>query len=437
MAARLGGDLEAALVLFIEAADLLQGGGLERDAARAEGMAADVEKELGRVEQALERLARAYAAIDNGSNDEAVADVASLYAASLFMHGDSAEALRLGDIALRIADGRRLGQVLVRALITKGIALSELGRPAESMALLTHAVQLAVDHDLGDEAVRAYFNLADSFMMEARFADAEGLLDRGLQLARRRGDRQGERRLLAQSVVALIALGRFDEALATIAALRERDDVWADQGLMSLPHLLAIRGDTAALRALIAQPHEASTGWAEVNMTRTVGRAVVLRETGSPDQPLDDVRAAVIAMMDIGLSHVPLSFSDAVDCAFASDNVDLVSELVGHVDTLAPAQLLPMLEAETARARALLAAHRGDGEEADRWFKRAVGRFRELGTPFYLARTQLEHAEALARSDSDHAEVAALRAEATGVFEALGAKPWIDRARALGSAVPA
>jgi len=30
-----------------------------------------------------------------------------------------------------------------------------------------------------------------------------------------------------------------------------------------------------------------------------------------------------------------------------------------------------------------------------------------------------------------------LRAEATGVFEALGAKPWIDRARALGSAVPA
>ena len=122
--------------------------------------------------------------------------------------------MRLADAALPIAEGKRLGRVLVSALNTKANLLAEQGRPAESNALLTHAVELAVDQDLGSEAIRGFFNLADSMMAEARFAEAEQLLDRGLTLARRRGDRQGERQLTAQGIFPQIALGRWDEALA-------------------------------------------------------------------------------------------------------------------------------------------------------------------------------------------------------------------------------
>jgi class 3 adenylate cyclase/tetratricopeptide (TPR) repeat protein len=436
IAARLSGELEDALRLLIEAAGLLRDAGLERQAARAEGMAGDIETELGRVGPAIERLRRAYATVDDGSDSEATADLASLLSGALFMHGDAAEALRLSETALRIADRRRLGPVLIHSLITKANALSEEGRPAESAALLTHAVELAVEQDLGDQAVRAYFNLADSFMQEARFADAEALLDKGLVLARRRGDRQGERRLLAQGVVPWIALGRWDEALATIAALRERgDDVWTRQALAQLPHLLALRGEDAAMQELLDEPLGPS-GWAETDLSRPVDRAILLRGAGRVDYSVPEIRDAVISMMQLGLSHVPLAFSDAVECAFAADQPAAVQELIDRVDALAPSQLLPLLEAEAARARARLAMSRGERENAEHWYKRAVHLFRELATPFYLARAQLEYAELLVEADDD-AAAAALRDEAATVFESVGARPWLGRAQALVTEVAA
>src|SRR5262249_30933789 len=90
-----------------------------------------------------------------------------------------------------------------------------------------------------------------------------------------------------------------------------------------------------------------------------------------------------------------------------------------------------------ARARARLAARSGDTDQAVRWFKRAVSSFREFTTPFHLARAQLEYAELLASIAGGAEEAAALRDEAVGVFEALRAKPWLERAYALGSAVAA
>jgi hypothetical protein len=56
--------------------------------------------------------------------------------------------------------------------------------------------------------------------------------------------------------------------------------------------------------------------------------------------------------------------------------------------------------------------------------------FRELAMPFYLAATQLEHAEwASGRGRTEDA--AALPEEAAEVFERLGAVPWLERAAAV------
>jgi hypothetical protein len=93
-----------------------------------------------------------------------------------------------------------------------------------------------------------------------------------------------------------------------------------------------------------------------------------------------------------------------------------------------------VLNAEAARARARLAAHRGDVDEAERSFKQAIQRFEELGTPFFLARTQLQYAELLVGRDG---ELPALRGEAMATFEALGADPWLERARSLRAEVAA
>jgi hypothetical protein len=202
-----------------------------------------------------------------------------------------------------------------------------------------------------------------------------------------------------------------------------------------LPHVLSLRGEEAAMQALLDEPLEPS-GWLETDLSRSVERAVLLGATGRVDYSVPEIRDAVITMMEAGISHVPLAFSDAIDCAYAADQPAAVQELIDRVDALAPSQLLPLLEAEAARARARLAVSREDTENAEQWYKRAVHLFRELATPFYLARAQLEYAELLAH-DGDDAAAGALHDEAASVFESVGARPWLERAQALVTEVAA
>jgi ATP/maltotriose-dependent transcriptional regulator MalT len=90
------------------------------------------------------------------------------------------------------------------------------------------------------------------------------------------------------------------------------------------------------------------------------------------------------------------------------------------------------LQAQAARFRAAVAARNGDAQEAERLFKQAAGRFRELSVPFYLAVAQLEHAEWLtAQGRADEAEE--LLAEAHEAFERLRATPWLERLDAVSA----
>jgi hypothetical protein len=66
-------------------------------------------------------------------------------------------------------------------------------------------------------------------------------------------------------------------------------------------------------------------------------------------------------------------------------------------------------------------------------FKSAVGLFREIGTPFWLADTLLEHAEwLLERGRADTATP--LLDEAREIFERLQALPSLERLEKLGVA---
>ena len=72
----------------------------------------------------------------------------------------------------------------------------------------------------------------------------------------------------------------------------------------------------------------------------------------------------------------------------------------------------PFLEAQTQRFRARMS------EDPER-FKAAAAGFREYGIPFWVAVTLLEHGEL--------AGDRALLDEARGIFEGLGATPWLER----------
>ncbi len=340
--------------------------------------------------------------------------------------------MRLADAALPIAEGKRLGRVLVNALNTKANLLAERGRPAESNALLSYAVELAVDQDLGNEAIRGFFNLADAMMAEARFAEAEQLLERGLTLARRRGDRQGERQLTAQGIFPQIALGRWDEALA--ARHRAESENRRSVGVASRRFTCrtsSSRGATARRSRLCCRRSSSETEWAETDVMARACRAMIRREAGEPKAALADARDASLATIASSFSHTPLEFGEAVECALAADAPDVIAQLLERIDELQPVQLIPLLDAEATRARAHLAVARGDTTAAAQWFRRSIDLFRELSTPFYLARAQLQYAELVGDTDEGHAA----RDEAASAFEALGAAPWLARARSLSEAV--
>ncbi len=108
---------------------------------------------------------------------------------------------------------------------------------------------------------------------------------------------------------------------------------------------------------------------------------------------------------------------------------EAVGQLLTRVDALRPVQLIPMLEAEAARARGRLAEHQGQSDPARQWFKRSIDRFRELGATFHQARAQLQLAEFLGPGD----ESRLLADEAAQTLAVLSARPWLARARALGS----
>jgi hypothetical protein len=85
------------------------------------------------------------------------------------------------------------------------------------------------------------------------------------------------------------------------------------------------------------------------------------------------------------------------------------------------------LAAHAARFRARLTT---DTTAAEREFSRAADIFRDRQLVFWLAVTQLEHAEWLvAQGRPDEAEL--LLAESQETFERLEARPWLERALAV------
>ena len=111
-------------------------------------------------------------------------------------------------------------------------------------------------------------------------------------------------------------------------------------------------------------------------------------------------------------------------------------------ELLDPGQATPFLQAHTARFRARLDAARGEENGIDELFRNATRVFREVGVVFYLAVSQLEHAEWLSRQGRGE-DAQPLLVEARATFEQLRATPWVERAaqvttigRAAEAAIP-
>jgi class 3 adenylate cyclase/tetratricopeptide (TPR) repeat protein len=427
------GRSDEAVALFDEALAVLEPEGFVRPAARIATILAEIDFREGRTTEAVERLERALADLGGEEPDAVVAETAAQLGRFLMLSSRHEEAMTRLELALELAEALQLPEILTQALTSKAIVLTRTNRLTESRILLEGALATARAHELPAPTIRAFNNLAVVDESADRYSAAFDASMGGLEVARRVGDRVWEAIFLAGPISALALTGRWDEAIARVA---EVEDIVA--GGTRAPDTTAtfsIAIDCWRGNLVEARAHLEKVAWLKDSEIQAwtgyrFHEAQVLRAEGKPRDALEVLEPA-LATDELGITFLTkkLAFVEALEAAFECGDSDRLEELLVMIESLRPGERPPLLDAHARRFRAKLS-----GDEAG--FEAAASRFRKLEMPFWLAVTELEHAERLLEL-GQVADAEPLLAEAREIFARLEARPWLERATALGPEQPA
>ncbi len=421
--------LEQAIVLFEERGD-------KHAAARVSAHLGEITWSTGRIEEAIERMERSFEVL---STDEPNADLASLAAQLgrvLYFEGHQDRAAERLERALELAESLGLPEVLSQALNSKGalILMGSRGRPEEGMALLRHALDVALDHDASEAALRAYFNLANLLYYHDRFAESAEYAEKGLAHARRLGGRMWEWIFLSQLVALSFETGRWNEAEGRAADIPRIEEISATRFAAvelvgSLPAILVQRGRVSEASELL-ESYAVFEGSADVQerIAYAATKALVLRAQGKFSESMQLGLEALDGRLALGAAvrSVKFGWVVAAEAALDLDDARRVEELLAITAGFGAGETTPTWRAQSSRLAARLAVLRADPETARRSFDEAVDLFRQADVPFWLAVTLTEQGEWLVSSGMAQEAKQAL-SEARGIFERLEAEPWIDR----------
>jgi class 3 adenylate cyclase/tetratricopeptide (TPR) repeat protein len=416
------GDQVAAAEHYAQARALYEaaGGGREALALRARELyvyrntrpAAELVDPLRAVHDALDEIP-----------DGAFASAAAALAGILYYHGDPAAAeLIAGEaaVAARAADAH---EELGLALNCRASALVELGRPAQALEGFRAALGVRERHSPAD-VPSTLANIAITLSALGKFEEAAAAAGTAIAAAERVASRANREHATLHLARAQFCLGRWDEALGTVASVGG-DTAPANAGMaLGPPVLVALgRGELDVVRTVIDRfdRHQAESGAAIESDYRSV-RAVALAHLEA------DIGRALAGIVDAGsgdYAEWPAWLSLAVDLLIeGSDDGPLHAALEALEAPVAP-KTSPYVTAQGQRLAAHLAARAGEPRAAVGHWQNARQIMNEAGVRFDAAVLALELAEAA--SDGEEAEAA--RREAIAVFDHLRAAPWLDRAR--------
>ena len=432
-AARAAGDSDGAIERFERAVELFHQEGLSHPAARVSARLGESMWQRGRLSEALDRMERSYGVLSAEEHDEDFAVLASQLGRFDFFAGRIASAEQRSEVALDVAEGLWLPEVLSHALNTKALVLyAAKGRRREAYALLRYALDVALENDIPSATHRAYYNLADMAAQSDRYQEARDYVELGLAYNRRLGNRANEWQFLGQ-VYPHFALGEWDVLLSMsgeIPTEKVAENRLAASALLLIAPLVHVnRGNVEdAVSAFSVFPEVDESADIQEVGGHAVGRALIARARGRPAEALEAARQSLSYLEDAGpgAEQTKEGFVVGIEAAFDLGDLTAVEELLGLIEAVPRGKQPQFLQAHDMRFRARLADARGETTDVESLFKGAAGLFREIAVPFYMAVTLLEHGEWLAQAGRSD-EASPLLDEAREVFERLRAKPWLER----------
>jgi tetratricopeptide (TPR) repeat protein len=357
------------------------------------------------------------------TDEVAIAELAARRAQVAFLSGDLDRARTEAELALGIADPRGLQSLMADAIITKSNVLQYEQRFLESHALRSLGLEIAIESDVADQALRAYFNLSEDSVLRSGKDEAAAVLDRGISLARERGNRVWERDLLAQKVGVHAFSGEWDKALELSDSLRAAGEDDSSRLAASYrPLIFAARGELAALDSWLVTP-EGSSEWHELDVIENVARALALRANGRLDEALPLMTAVAPELAGVGLLTATFNLGEVFDGLIEAGELALVEELAGR-------RVHSSMHAEAAQLRrghGLLLVRRGQLAEAESELAQAATLLRAAGNPYALGRALFDDGSVLVELGRT-GEATAVLQKARSLFAALGATPWVERA---------
>jgi tetratricopeptide (TPR) repeat protein len=417
-------DHEAARERLGAAIDLYERLDLPEAAARAQLVLSDIAAQVADVKEAvaIAEASRERLPADSRERAGAAAQLARWH--MLAFEVDAA--LRFIDEALEIAEALEDWEVLAEALTTKGTTLYFAQRRQEGAALVQAGLRLARDHDLPLAEIRALNNLS-SFMLAAnRVEDALARIREAVELARARGDRQWQAWTAGDESLALMALGKWDEALEAGTRISEVGGELLSATLevaIGRAMIFAARGQREELAVICerSRPHvESADGQSRAAARVTLGIAAL--NDGRPEETLELVG-------DLGEGNQ--SYDDRFgfflvgQAALASGRYDELERRTKAVLDGPPAASGPLSRALAQVLRGALASRRDEHSEAVAALDAGIAGIRELNHPFELAWALLERGRAQARAGSA-AEAAESLDQAREIYVRLRAETWVS-----------
>ena len=403
-----------------------------RAAARVSAVYGGVLLLEGHLEEALDVMEKSLAVLSDEEPDQATAMLAAQLGRTLYFNGRAGDGAVRIEQALTIGETLRLPEVISEAMNTKALILQSSARIEESTLLLKHALEIALDNNLGESALRAYNNLGAFLEIQDQYQNVLDLSKEGVEFARKQGNRLWEEGLIWGQISPLVFLGRWDEALAAMdaASLDEAGYVGSETVFIAFVH--AERGELDAARTALTKHDMSQSEDVQVRASWHCKNATVARAEGDLVSAWDSALLAFESRADLGpvSPMVKDGFVEACEAAMLLGDVGKVQGLLSIVRAWRPGEMTPYLHAQVDRFTGRLAIV--NGEDPSTPMRAALRVFEELSMPFWVAVTSLELAEWLV-NERHGGEAAQLVERARATFEKLQATPWLERMDTSGA----